>query len=289
MKYKSIVLANLLLSFCLISCDSTKTVTTESGLKVEFVKQGEGEGEPTFKENDIVLINMLCLDQNGNEIFNTTKGGMAMPMPYNEKNWSGNKLFYDALKLCKAGDSIHFSLNPNELFVNTVGEPVPDTLAQHTHVTMKIGVEQIMTMEEFGSFRNAKMLKFERDFIDKYLLDSGMVGKITESGLTYVINQAGTNTEVFPVAGNTVAVHYKGAFMDGTVFDSSLERGPFEFVLGQGQVIKGWDEGVALLNVGSKATFVIPSALAYGERGYPGAIPPNSILRFDIELLEIKK
>jgi FKBP-type peptidyl-prolyl cis-trans isomerase len=84
-------------------------------------------------------------------------------------------------------------------------------------------------------------------------------------------------------------VHYKGQLADGTVFDSSYKRNePIEFTLGIGQVIPGWDEGVALLHVGEKARFVIPSTLAYGSRGAGGVIPPNANLIFDVELVDVK-
>jgi peptidylprolyl isomerase len=109
----------------------------------------------------------------------------------------------------------------------------------------------------------------------------------SETGLGIIDIETGTGAT--PEAGQTLAVHYTGWLSDGTKFDSSLDRGtPFEFALGLGQVIPGWDEGLATMNVGGIRRLILPPELAYGEAGRPG-IPPNAELTFDIQLLEIKE
>lgn len=97
---------------------------------------------------------------------------------------------------------------------------------------------------------------------------------------------AGTGSA--PKRGDTVTVHYTGWLTDGSKFDSSVDRDePFTFVLGTGQVIQGWDQGVAGMRVGDKARLTIPPELAYGEQGFPGAIPPNATLIFEVELIAV--
>ncbi len=143
--------------------------------------------------------------------------------------------------------------------------------------------------EEFTKFNNAKA---EREQKAKEAAETAL-NKLaegfdkTKSGLRYKItHKSGSGKK--PERGQNVAVHYVGKLADGTVFDNSYGRGePIEFPIGIGYVIPGWDEGIRLLEEGDKATFVIPSYLAYGEAGAGGVIPPNANLVFDVELVKV--
>jgi peptidylprolyl isomerase len=109
----------------------------------------------------------------------------------------------------------------------------------------------------------------------------------TPSGLKYTDLVVGTGAQ--PQPGQTAVVHYTGWLLDGQKFDSSKDRGqPFSFPLGRGQVIKGWDEGVASMKVGGKRVLIIPPDLGYGTRGAGGVIPPNATLKFEVELLDVR-
>lgn len=149
-----------------------------------------------------------------------------------------------------------------------------------------IGLTSKEKMEAERQKEAAKAQADEAKGINKYLSDNKISVAPTASGLYYVEEVAGTGKQA--MAGKSVKVHYTGYLLDGTKFDSSIDRGqPFEFTLGQGQVIPGWDEGVALMKEGGKAKLIIPSKLGYGPRGAGQSIPPNSSLVFEVELIEV--
>lgn len=173
------------------------------------------------------------------------------------------------------------------------GQDVVDAVAQGDDMKVEIlrigsDAENWNAVEAFRTFEGERVKREEEaKKKQKELLDKVAAGyNETESGLRYQIIQKGDGKKANK--GDKVSVHYKGQLLDGTVFDSSYKRKqPIDFNVGIGQVIQGWDEGILLLNVGDKARFVIPSNLAYGERGAGGVIPPNATLIFDVELMKV--
>lgn len=124
----------------------------------------------------------------------------------------------------------------------------------------------------------------EEEALQQYLIDNNITTEPEASGLYYIETLAGTGSS--PLTGQQVAVHYTGKLLNGSVFDSSIGKLPFTFPLGLGYVIQGWDEGIALMKEGGKATLIIPSSLGYGSSG-SSSIPPYSTLIFDVELVSI--
>jgi len=175
------------------------------------------------------------------------------------------------------------------------GQEVVDAVAQGDALEsveiVRVGAEaeKWNAIEAFRTFEGSRLKRIEEakrqaeEAMEK--LAAGF--EKTESGLRYKIIQKGNGKQA--EAGKTVSVHYTGSLENGKTFDSSYPRKkPIEFPLGRGNVIEGWDEGIALLQVGDKARFVIPAYLGYGDRGAGGVIPPNATLVFDVELMDVK-
>ena len=186
--------------------------------------------------------------------------------------------------------------NKHTVFGNVIeGQDVVDAIAQgdvlESVEIIRVG-EEAKNWNAIEAFIGLKGARLKRDAALKAESEAKMEKlaagfEKTESGLRYQFIQKGEGKQA--EAGKTVSVHYEGSLENGKVFDSSYPRKkPIEFRLGQGQVIEGWDEGIALLRVGDKARFVIPSDLGYGPAGAGGVIPPNATLIFDVELMDVK-
>jgi FKBP-type peptidyl-prolyl cis-trans isomerase FkpA len=185
----------------------------------------------------------------------------------------------------QVGSELKTILSKEEVEVMLAGfsDAMTDKVVDDRELLMTYGkkLNEILESRSMADLENEK--KKGDDFLVKYLLSNVRAVK-TPSGMLYNEMFAGIGEQA--TAQSTVMVHYHGTLIDGTVFDSSVDRGaPIKFPLRN--VIKGWQEGVAMMRAGGKATLVIPSELAYGDKGSPPVIPAGATLVFEVELLEI--
>ncbi len=264
---------------------------TASGLKYVFHVE-TGQEKP--QTGDILSLEMVY-HLNDSTLFDSRETGMPMFLEMIESETPGD--IYEGLAMMSVGDSASFVLDAEQFFIYTTGMmELPPFVEQGDEITFDVSMLKVMDEEGFAQEQQrimeeqmeADMLRAEQEegLMLDYLEEEDIVVQPTESGLYYVEKEKGEGQKV--ESGDMVVVHYEGRLLDGTVFDSSYEREePIEFLIGQGQVIPGWDEGIGMMHVGGVATLVVPSHLAYGERGAGQMIPPFSTLVFDVEVLDI--
>jgi FKBP-type peptidyl-prolyl cis-trans isomerase len=261
--------------------------TTKSGLKYKFYETNEDGRVPV--EGDIIEVNMSYQTPD-TVLFDSKTMPNPLIMRLDASVFEGD--LYEGIYLMHLGDSASFACNTDSVFIKLFRQKVtPPKFDSVDYITFNIKLLSVKSQEEVKKEQEAEnkaAQEKEKTELEKYLTDNNITASPTESGLIYIETEKGNGKQ--PKKGDTVKVHYSGYLLDGTKFDSSLDRGkPFEFELDAGRVIKGWDEGIALMKVGGKATLIIPSAIAYGPRGAGGMIPPYSTLKFDVELLDIVK
>ncbi len=259
---------------------------TDSGLLYSFhVDKKETRNAVS---GDIIKFHFTLKTEKDSLLRSTFKEGRPAEMPLRNGNFKAS--LEEGLMMMSAGDSASFLINADSLFAKMFNSELPPFIRKGSNLGFTIKMIRVLTEEEYKKEEEkaaAEAIAKEDKTILEYLTKNNLKGTKTASGLYYVQTTPGTGAKA--EAGKKVSVHYTGKLLNGTKFDSSVDRGqPFEFGLGAGQVIRGWDEGIALMSVGEKGTLVIPSGLGYGAQGAGGSIPPNSILIFDVELLGIK-
>lgn len=259
----------------------------DTGLYYKFHVQTGDTAKPVV--NDILQLNLSYYTMKDGKVDTVLMKSTPMPFQLMAPFFKGDLM--EALALMAKGDSATFIVSADSFFTKFVKQPRPAFIDSNSVLYFDVKLKDFMTMEQMMKKReeeNAQKRQAESEIIAKYIADNNITVQPTESGLYIIENVKGKGPK--PTAGQKVKVHYTGMLLDGTKFDSSLDHGqPFEFTIGQGQVIKGWDEAIAMLSKGSKARLVIPSSIAYGERGAGQVIPPFSPLVFDVELIEIVK
>ena len=260
---------------------------TESGLYYKFYEKGTDTVTPKIGEYlDVVMIygtdDSVLFDSR------TLPELEQMQIPMIASVFQGD--IYEGLSMMHVGDSASFIMPADsvwfKLFKMRMTPPGMDSVE---YLTFDVKLNEILSADTVRAREEAKRQKaMEQEAVDRaqYIAKNYPDAKPTSSGLYYIQTKKGRGKN--PKPGDKVKVNYTGKFLDGTVFDSSIDRGkPFEFTIGKQQVIPGWDEGISMMRKGGKAVLIIPSNLAYGQGR--GRIPPYSTLVFDVELVDIVK
>lgn len=256
---------------------------TANGLYYKFEKQNpQGQqvkmGDVLYGELTIKLDTLTIRSNTGQPDY------FAQAVP----NWEPR--IYEGLLMMHAGDVATFSYEADTLVKMLNGQAIHPSYKAGTgqKIVYTINLLRAVPMEEFQQQQEAEMKKMKTEEPGKirdYVKQNNIKVKPNADGLYTIVTEKGSGEKV--TAGKQVTVQYTGRLLDGTKFDSSVDRGePFSFRIGQGQVIQGWDKGLLGQTVGSKLQLIIPSSIGYGERG-SGPIPPYSTLVFDIEILSV--
>ncbi len=280
----------------LFSCNKSEFegyTTAENGLHYKFINHDEAGVKPTegdgvgfkyifkLKSNDSTLFNSSLVSQDGTGITR-----FVLP----KSSFTGS--IEDALMMMAKGDSASFVINADSFFLKTNKmQELPKFVKPHDHIQVDIKLVEVKTKKELEENQKQQQAEMaakageEKPKLDAYLATNKITTAPTASGLIFIETQKGKGA-AHPTATDVVKVHYTGTLLDGTKFDSSIDRGePTEFPLNQ--VVPAWTEGIQLMTKGSKAKLICPSSIAYGAQG-GGPIPPFSSLVFDVELIDFK-
>lgn len=281
---------------------------TSSGLQYAFIVDKPTSPKP--EEGGQISLNMMSVCNN-RMLYNSMQAFNGKPGVYGVAKPAFKGDLIEAIMFMTPGDSITCLVDAEALFKNSKSK-MPDFIKPGDKVQYFIKLVSVKSKEKvmkeqqeaFQKQMNEQMAKQKAaaaklaakddKTLNAYFTKNKITPVKTASGLYYTIKEEGNGEK--PLTGDTVSMNYTGTLLDGTKFDSNEDTAfhhvmPFTFVLGRGSVIRGWDEGVALLKPGAKATFYIPSGMAYGAQSRPGSganpkgIPANSILLFDVSLL----
>jgi len=294
------VLFGLLVLLC-VACNKSEK-ETPNGFKFTVLKAGDGK---VGKVGQILVLDFQMQDSKDSVWTDTSKEGMPIPaMIADSTQLATEPGMLQVLRMISKGDSVAFSVPLKELLAGR--PPIPGMDTSMT-IHYKVVVRDIMDREQYEIYQmklmdslSAKQLVIDVAAIDAFLAEKGIQAEKTEAGLRYVITKPGAGENCKP--GQIAQVNYAGYMLDGQYFDTSVkeiaqEKGlfnegrpytPYAVTIDETQVINGWHQALKLMNKGAKATFYIPSPLAYGRQQRSEVIKPNSILVFDLEVVDVK-
>lgn len=263
---------------------------TETGMFIIENKKGKGKMP---KVGDIMSFDFSVSLLNGEVLYDSKQAGR--PMEAEKGKPFDTEGFSEGLNTLRVGDEAVFIV-PSKLAFKEQGRP--GIIQPYTSLIYGVTLNSVKTKAEHekelaaqkaeAEAETAKLQSQEAITIANYIKENNVTVAPTETGLYFIETAEGTGEQA--ASGDKVKVHYHGTLLDGTKFDSSYDRdSPFEFTLDRGQVIKGWDEAIAMMKVGGKATIIVPSNIAYGARARGGVIHAYAPLKFDVELLEVTK
>lgn len=293
MKIQTLALVAFSLIISASACKKGDFKKTETGLEYQILLSNDTGRQV----NDGDLITFHVYGVAGDSVFlNTFQYGMPFQNLAMASQYPGD--IYEGFKLLKTGDSAIFKLNTDSLFQRTFNQKETPDFAIGKEVLMTIKMVDVMgkaAMEAQQAEQEKEMEEMKRKqeenaaaenaLIEDYIKSKGLKNvQSTETGLRYIVLNKGKGRKL--ERGDKVKVHYTGTLLNGNKFDSSVDRGqPFEFEIGYGQVILGWDEGLMLMSIGDKYKLIIPFNLGYGYAEQPN-IPAFSTLVFDVEVLD---
>ncbi|MEA1875133.1 MAG: FKBP-type peptidyl-prolyl cis-trans isomerase [Bacteroidota bacterium] len=276
----------------IVSCKNQNTdndnfKTADSGLQYQLHESFPNNKKPVT--NDVVILDLIYETTDGVLLFDSHNSDRTYMQTIKGATHPGGSL-EDGLNMMNIGDSASFKINAQDFYRFSLRqEKLPKNVSLKDDIVVHVRMINILKKEDYSSHLDKNYHYSETkemELLENYLNITNVTVTPTESGLYYVPIQAGSDETAKP--GDKISVHYTGSLISGKVFDSSIGKSPFQFTLGAGQVIPGWEEGIAMMKKGEKAKLIIPSKLAYGKRGRGQDILPYSSLVFDIELINIQ-
>ncbi len=300
----------LLLFFAAVLAACSNSKKTPSGYEFTVLRKGDGVKVDSGK---FLVMNLVFKDGKDSVWNDSQKNGFPAVIQNQGAVPEGDAVL-EVVKMMTKGDSVSFKIPAKKLFEKTFRQPIPFGVDTTQTFTFNIGLKDVMDREQINKLQqdmvakqNEKMLKDQQVqlakdtvIIDAFLKAKNVAASKTKSGLRYIITQAGKGENV--KSGQAVKINYSGYLLNGKYFDSSNEEeakkynvfnearkpyAPLEVTVGFQQVIPGWEEAMQLMNKGSKMTVYIPSTLAYGNQKRGEIITENSVLVFDMEMVDI--
>ena len=297
----------LILATVFAGCGSSQTFETENGTLITYVRKGSGEPSDT-----LISYFLLKYEKEGGKVLYETSKELPTPIKLDSGFYANNRgTFYEVIGKMKIGDNVNYSLPASELFIENFKGRAPDSVEFNDPIRVSVSFLSQVTGDEHTqkslSTKRKQMLaqadkeQIAKDVkvIDNYLTANEIEAVKLECGIRYTLSEKGNGPRL--KLGQNVNVHYAGYLLTGEYFDTSMRDAaqaqglynkrrepydPFPISIYNSPVITGWHEGIYQLNKGAKATLYIPSPLGYGSRGSGKIIKPNSILVFDIEIVE---